>query len=96
MTSRDRWIKETAEELLEPFADGFQWEDFVDLIPIARNKVILAMALGLIRTNRRDRLARDLLHEIIDTTDGWGPDAIIDPVLKAATTMFLLGEKDEE
>ena len=93
MNPRQDWIEETAAELVEPFADGFEWSDFVDLIPKAQNKVILAIALGLVAPNKRKRLIRDLLHEIIDTTDGWGPDGIIDPVLKAVVTVFLVGEE---
>ena len=91
--NRREWIVKTAADMVEPFEDGFEWQDFVSLVPIAENKVILAIALGLIITGKRKKLVCDLLHEIIDITDTWGPDGIIDPVLKAVVSAFLVGNR---
>ena len=90
---RIEWVKETGDLLIETFEDGVEWEDFVDLIPRVQSSVIMAIAMGHLQSQDKDAIICELLFHIIDSTDGWGPDGIIDPVLKACVSAFLIGDE---
>ena len=88
------WIEETGTMLIEAFDDGLSWQDFVDLIPKARLAAKTAFDLGLVKNPKSDEILCELLFFIIDKTDQWGPDGMIDPILKACVSAFLIGDSN--
>jgi hypothetical protein len=90
--SRAAFVRTTGDLLIETFEDGMAWEDFVDLIPRVQASVVMAIAMGHLQSSDKDAIICELLFHIIDSTDGWGPDSIIDPVLKACISAFLIGD----
>ena len=88
--SRAAFVRTTGELLIETFEDGMDWEDFIEVIPKVQFEVTMAIAMGVIHTQDKKAIICEVLFHIIDSTDGWGPDSIIDPVLKACISAFLI------
>ncbi len=72
-------IKGLAAEALALFDDGFQLTDLFEVVPL-----VMKVARDVAGTTGPERfaLAVKLGEHIIDETDLWGPDAVIDPLLK--------------
>ena len=84
---RADWCAMQAQAIIEPFVDGFAWSDLFIALPIALE--LINEVDGLSDLDQRELLC-DLADVIIDTTDGWGPDSVIDPVLKKAVRFCVL------
>lgn len=82
-------VHAVAEELKAEFEDGMQWEDLFEVIPRLVNLAkALRITLRLDESHQKAVLI-ELIDYLVDTTDGWGPDGVIDPVIKAAARAFL-------
>ena len=83
-------IEELGAGIVAELEDGFQWGDLIDILP--RVSLIVAEVAKLNSfTDREQRLLLvELICYIVDHTDAWGPDGVIDPVVKTLARTFLL------
>lgn len=73
-------IKDLAREALAIFDDGFQFTQLFEVVPL-----VMKVARDVAGTTGPEKkaLAIKLGEYIIDETDLWGPDMVIDPILKS-------------
>ncbi len=79
----------TSAEKIIGHGQEFGWMDLLENMDQLEGEVQLIKDLLFLGEDKKRDLLIALIDEIVDRTDGWGPDGLIDPIIKSCARAFL-------
>jgi len=70
-------IREYGEKVIATLDDGFQWSDIVLITPMVME---ITGQVDEMTNEEKHETAEMLIDYVLENTDFWGPDSVIDPV----------------
>lgn len=79
-------VLQYAMDIKAAFDDGFQ---LTDLLVVITKALEITGTFVEMPSNERKQVAIDVIDKVIDITDGPGPDALLDPILKSVIAFVI-------
>ena len=83
-------VEKLGETIKSEFKDGMQWEELLAISPRVIDSARTISKKHRFNERQIKVLAVMIIDWLVDNTDGWGPDSVIDPVIKFAARSYLL------